>query len=187
MRHRLVATGVIVLLACCVPRLYAGEVEDAKVTQKQGRYSLDLTMRIDSDPAAVHALVSDYANLERISDIIIDSELLDGADGDRPRRRVETETCILFFCFTATLVEDVIEAEDRAIRTTVVPALSDYRYGESLWQISAAGGGTRIHFTATLEPDFWIPPVIGTWAMKRTMRTEAEDTILKVEQLTRHD
>lgn len=174
------------LLACQSLQVGAGVVEHAEVEQTAGRYSLDLIMRIDSDPAAVYELVTDYAGLARISDTIIESEVITPAGIEGLRRRLVTETCVWFFCFKATMVEDVRETDDRAILTTIVPTLSDYRYGESRWQVSPADPGTRIHFTTTLEPDFWVPPLIGTWLMKQKMRSEAERTVLVIERLTRN-
>ena len=187
MRTRAAAVTIAgLLLAVHAPASTAGEVEHAAVEQDNGRYSLDLAMRIDSDPAAVYELVTDYAGLARISDTILESEVITAADTDGIRRRLVTQTCVWFFCFKATMVEDVRETDGRAILTTMVPALSDYRYGTSRWQVSAADAGTRIHFTTTLEPDFWVPPLIGPWLMKQKMRAEAERTVLTIERLTRN-
>lgn len=180
-------TGCLLLALLLVTDARAGEVEHAEVTHKAGRYSLDLVMRIDSDPDTVYALVTDYDELQQISRIIVESRLLETQPDGRKRRRLITETCIWFYCFKAIMVEDVVENPDRSILTTIVPAQSDYRYGESVWHISATEDGTRIHFETTLEPDFWVPPVIGTWILKNKMRTEAERTVLKIEQLRRHE
>ncbi len=186
MRFRAAVTVAGLLLAVHAPASTAGEVEHAAVEQEDGRYSLDLVMLIDSEPAAVYALVTDYAGLARISKTIIESEVITAADVDGIRRRLVTHTCVWFFCFEATMVEDVRETDDRTILTTIVPTLSDYRYGTSRWQVNAAGAGTRIHFTTTLEPDFWVPPLIGPWLMKQKMRAEAERTVLTIERLTRN-
>lgn len=159
----------------------AGTVEKAEVVHDNGRYRLDLSMRIDSDPAAVYAIVTDYDRLTRISRTIIDSSELEHDAGIR--RRLVTETCVWFFCFEATMVEDIIE-NDASVHARIVPALSDYRYGESVWRVRAVNGGTRVTFQCTIEPDFWVPPVIGTWMMKNRMREEAEHTVLNIEQLT---
>jgi len=183
---RAVAAVAGVLLVGFACGLRAGEVEHAAVEQEDGRYSLDLVMRIDSDPAVVYELVTDYAGLARISDTIVESDVITAADADGIRRRLVTQTCVWFFCFKATMVEDVRETDDRAILTSMVPALSDYHYGTSRWQVSTAGVGTRIHFTTTLEPDFWVPPLIGPWLMKQKMRAEAERTVLTIERLTRN-
>lgn len=175
------------LLLICAADIRAGTVESAEVGYQAGRYTLDLTMHIDGDPQAVYALVTDYDALERLSDTIMESELLDSSSGDHKRRRLVTRVCILFFCFRSAMVEDVVENGEGTIATTIVPALSDYRYGESVWRIAAAESGARIHFQTTLEPDFWIPPLIGTWLLQQKMRTEAERTILAVERLARDD
>lgn len=178
------------ILLLSVSPVQAGAVEAAEVTHKAGRYSLDLTMRIDSDPQAVHDLVTDYERLERISDTIIESSLLDTSESEGPRRRLVMRLCILFFCFTSTMVEDVVEKTDGTVGTivtTIVPAQSDYRYGQSEWSITAAEPGTRIYYRTTLEPDFWIPPLIGTWLMKKKMRSEAKRTILNLERLASND
>lgn len=169
--------------AVAVQSGWSGEVKFSQVEYNAGRYELDLSMYIDSDPAAVYDLVTDYARLDRISDTIVESELLKEADG--LRRRLVTDTCIWFFCFTATMVEDVVEFESREILTTIVPALSDYRYGRSTWRVSPVDQGTLVQFRCTLEPDFWIPPLIGTWLIKEKMREEAERTVHKIEQLIR--
>ncbi len=160
----------------------AGTVENAEVEHDNGRYRLDLSMQIDSDPAAVYAIVTDYERLTRISRTIIDSSELEHDAGIR--RRLVTETCVWFFCFEATMVEDIIEG-DASVYARIVPEQSDYRYGESVWRVRAVNDGTRVTFQCTIEPDFWVPPVIGTWMMKRRMREEAEHTVLNIEQLTR--
>lgn len=178
---------IALLLTATGPAVAAGVVESARVAHDDGHYSLDLHMRIDSPPASVYALVTDYAGLERISPTIIESRLLEGAATGCQRRRLVTETCVWFFCFTATMVEDVAEIDEREIRATIVPDMSDYRSGTSSWQVNPAGAGSRIIFRATLEPDFWIPPVIGTWLLKEKMREEAERTVLNIEALTRPD
>lgn len=157
-------------------------METAEVAHDDGRYRLDLSMRIDSAPAAVYAIVTDYDRLARISRTIIDSAELEHDAGIR--RRLVTETCIWFFCFEATMVEDITES-DGSVHARIVPELSDYRYGESVWQVSASNGGTRVMYQCVIEPDFWVPPVIGTWMLKMRMREEAERTVLNIEQLTR--
>lgn len=174
----LLLTGLGLLSA---GHVQAGTVENTEVVHDNGRYRLDLSMRIDSDPAAVYAIVTDHDRLTRISRTIIDSSELEHDAGIR--RRLVTETCVWFFCFEATMVEDIIEG-DASVHARIVPELSDYRYGESVWRVSAVNGGARVTFQCTIEPDFWVPPVIGTWMMKNRMREEAERTVLNIEQLT---
>ena len=78
--------------------------------------------------------------------------------------------------------------EDNAghIHTTVVPALSDFRAGSSDWWLTApAPGQTRIRFDYRIQPDFWIPPLLGTLLIKSLLRREAQRTIDTLEALAR--
>ena len=36
-----------------------------------------------------------------------------------------------------------------------------------------------------MEPDFWVPPLIGPWVIKRTMREQAITTSEGIERLAR--
>lgn len=62
-----------------------------------------------------------------------------------------TRVCILFFCFTSPLVEDVIEKASGTIVTTIVAALSDYRYGRSVWQVMVAGSGMNWEYIDIID------------------------------------
>ena len=42
---------------------------------------------------------------------------------------------------------------------------------------------TRLRFEGTMEPDFWVPPLVGSWAVKRKLRLTAEEIGNLVEYL----
>jgi hypothetical protein len=60
---------------------------------------------------------------------------------------------------------------------------SDLRSGNARWQLSDAKGKTHLLFEARLEPDFWIPPLIGPLVVKHMLYTEAVDTVNTLERL----
>ena len=43
--------------------------------------------------------------------------------------------------------------------------------------------GSRLIFFAALTPDFWVPPLIGPYIIKKKMREEAVETVLGLERL----
>ena len=162
----------------------AGEIQQASVEHKDGIYILELEVVVASQFAPVQAIVRDYDNLEQISDVLIETSLLSDVDAEIKRRRLVTRTCILFFCFTATLVEDVRE-KDNSIFTEIIPELSDYKFGKTEWQVIPVDDGhSRIKLYCELEPSFWIPPLIGPYLMKQKMMSEAKKTIDRIEELT---
>lgn len=166
----------------------AGEVRSVEVTQSGDQYNLDVVMQVASEPAVVWAIVTDYAQLDRISPIIIESQLLESRHDNSQRRKLITDSCVWFFCVKATMVEDIIESGEGTIMATIVPEYSDYSYGQSEWQVRPQpGGGTRMHYRGTLDPDYWIPPLIGPWLIERKLRSEAEQMIRSIERLSHAD
>jgi hypothetical protein len=138
--------------------------------------------------AAVYRIVTDYDHLERLNGALIESTLISSAGDPVIRLRQVTKTCILFFCFSATLVEDVEEIGTGLVLTTIDPSQSDFDYGHTRWEFTAEGKDyTRIHVLSRIKPSFWVPPLIGPWAVKNKMLKEVRETIDQVELLARND
>jgi len=97
------------------------------------------------------------------------------------------ENCIVFFCMTVQRVEDITEDGQGRILVTLVPDASSFRSGQALWEVTSNGSGSRVIHRATLEPDFWLPPWIGTAILKATMRREIRASFENLECLTRMD
>jgi hypothetical protein len=162
----------------------AGEIQRAEVHHKDGVYTLDLSVVVSSRFDPVYIIVTDYEQLHRISEVLVETALLSKADAEVKRRRLVTKTCILIFCFTAKMVEDVWEV-DNSIITKIIPEQSDYKFGKTVWRVNSVDDEhSRIQLFCELEPDFWIPPFIGPYLLKRKMMSEAKKTINRIEELT---
>ena len=164
--------------------VFAGEVQQAAVSHKDGVYTLELDVVVSSAFEAVHAIVTDYDQLHLISEVLIETSLLSEPNAEIKRRKLVVRTCILIFCFTAIMVEDVWET-DNTITTKIIPEDSDYKYGKTVWTVDVVDEQrSRIKLYCELEPDFWIPPFVGPYLMKKTMLREAKKTVLRIEELT---
>jgi hypothetical protein len=164
-------------------QISAGELQQAAVSHKDGVYILELDVIVSSSYDAVHAIVTDYDQLHLISEVLIETSLLSEPNAEIKRRKLVARTCILVFCFTATMVEDVWETGN-SISTKIVPENSDYKYGKTEWTVDAIDDQqSRIKLYCELQPNFWIPPIIGPHLMKKTMMKEAKKTILHIEEL----
>lgn len=161
----------------------AGQVEDSDVSYHDGVYRVVMAMEINAAYGKVRDIVTDYGNMARLSRLIRKSSLIEAPDGGI-RRRLKCHVCILFFCSNPVIVEDVHKENANTIDTLVVPELSDFKSGHSQWQITAPDAQhTLVRFEYVLEPDFWIPPLIGPLIMKSVLRGEAKYTINRIEQL----
>ena len=166
----------------------AGEIEFAHVEHEGNEYRLKLTMQVEAGQKDVLALLTDHDNFHEISEVLIESGRLQDGPGDKTRRRVVVETCIVFFCFRAVMVEDMEEFSGGRLLAIMIPEESDFGYGRTEWQVNPVGADrSEIIYRCELQPDFWIPPVIGPYLLKRKMVKEARDTILNMERLASVD
>lgn len=159
-----------------------------EVTHESGVYLVNSTAHFSSPLAAVYAVLSDYEGLDRLSDIVTESQLLpDRAPDGGPRVRTVLRGCVLFFCRTVTRVERVQAVEGRIITSHVEPALSDFREGFTEWRFRPlAGGGTEVTLRMRIVPDFWIPPVVGPPAVRRKLESEGRTTVLEINRIARN-
>lgn len=177
-----------ILAAAGLAGLYAPLVQAVKVhavsaSQQGAAYLVEVDALVNVPESRARRLLTDYNHLGRINPDIKRSEiLLTRGPGDY-RVRTVSEVCVWFYCKRLHQVQDVIEAQDGSITATVLPEQSDFRYGVARLNLWQEPGGTRVLIRGELEPDFWIPPVIGPWVVKRKLISEALDTVRNLERV----
>jgi hypothetical protein len=154
-----------ILLAPCI--VSAGEIKESSVTRQAGTYMIDVTARIDAPVATVHRVITDYNHLDHVVPSIVESRIRHRYSPDKHRVHTVMEACILFFCKRVTQLQDIVQHGTQRVEAVILPAASDFHHGHALWELTAAGADTYIHFTAELEPAFWVPPLIGPWLFER--------------------
>ena len=165
----------------------AGEITQASVRYDKGVYAIEFDVTISAPPSRVYRLLTDYDHLHDLVDAIVASAVI-ADQGALQKTRLLMHNCILFFCRDTVLVEEVQGNGQDRIRAGVVPVESDFRSGESLWTIlPAAAGQTRVSLRRQLEPDFWVPPVIGPWLVKKQMVQELTVMLERLEQFARDE
>lgn len=180
---RLLACGLLCVFSISA---LAESVDRLDVEHDGARYRIALHARLDAPLADSYAVFSDFRNLPKINDAVEDVEALPSATLGVERWRTRVRVCVSFFCTHLKQVQDVRDSHtvDRyRLEALVIPALSNLRYGKADWQLERCGTQTCLTFNAELEPDFWVPPVLGPWLIKRTMRHEANATAAGIETL----
>ena len=169
----------------CSAALFAGQVYVASVSHQSGSYSIEVDTLVQMDEPRVRSLLTDYDNLGRVNPAIEVSEILLTRGAGNYRVRTVTHACVWFYCMRVHQVQDVIESPDGSVTALVVPQLSDFRYGYARLNLWQEAGGTRILIRSEVEPDFWIPPLIGPWLIKRKLLSETLETVDNLEQLAK--
>lgn len=179
---RRVPLGLILLLSASAQ---AAQLHDMRVSNQGERFHLSADVSIAAPPAQVYKVLTDYNHLTRISGAIRVSRLLKRLDEHTALVYVETEVCIGLFCRTLKQTREVTELTPRDLVAQSLPEQSNVRMGSASWHLEAEGKGTRMRWQSTLEPDFWIPPVIGIGLMKDALREQGKASAQGIEKLAR--
>jgi hypothetical protein len=148
----------------------ASQLVRLEVDQRADIYEIRVEMEVDAPAESVRAILTDYANLDRLNASITTSKVIGTEHNGAVRVLTRMENCILFFCMNVQKVEDVTEDEQGRILVTMVPDSSNFRSGHASWELRRTGSRTRVIHHAKLEPDLWIPPWMGTALLKNTLR-----------------
>ncbi len=150
------------------------------------RLDISLDAVLNAPLTELNEVMHDYDRFDRIFPLVVESVQM-GEFGDGVRRvRADIEGCILVFCRRLRHVLDVRAAERGWNSAVSVPAASDVRAGHFVWRADALDAEhTRFRFSGWVEPDVWIPPVIGPIAVRRTVQRSFADALPRLEQTAR--
>lgn len=160
-------------------------IDDVNVEEEDGIYTITLSSSIDASSRHVRDVITDYSHIYRLSDSITGNKVSITDDGNK---QVETRVlcCIPIFCKELTRTEEVMELESGDIKTVIVPEKSHFRSGQTTWSIKPSGQSTTsLKYEAQLEPDFFIPPILGTEMVIDNMREEFSVTVARIQHIAR--
>lgn len=174
---------VIFLLVFTRTSALAYDLADISVTQSNGIYHINISADIDATAHYVRQVITDYPHAYRINNAIIESEVLDSAIKGNIRVRAKLLLCVPLFCQEAERVDEVTTLASGHIQAVIVPQKSDFRSGKALWKIIPDGQRTRLVYLASIEPDFFIPPLIGPRMVIDNMREQFKSTFQRINQV----
>ncbi len=146
-----------------------------------GQYRVLGRSRIEASPEFVYATLMDFDNFHKLAPGIAATRFLPPEPSGERRAYSRFESCVLLFCKTVEKIEAIDGHPFDSISARAIPELSDFVFNDSNWLIEAVGDATLLTFTAEFEPDFWIPPLIGPWAVRRKLVQTAELIGMRIE------
>jgi hypothetical protein len=161
----------------------AAQIDAVTVTHRDDGFKIAFDAVVDAPTQQVYAVLADYARLGKLNPIItaISVEVAPTGRGERVRSVIKA--CVWFFCRQIVQVEDVTEPDANTIVAHIVPGAGDFESGSCFWRVTNEGPRTRLHYEATRVAGFWIPPLIGPWVIRRTVREQLETSIVVLERL----
>lgn len=161
----------------------AAQIDAITVTHRDNGFKISFDAVVDAPARQVYAVLADYARLGKLSPVITAISVDVAPTGRGERVRSVISACVWFFCRQIVQVEDVTEPDGNTIVAHIVPGAGDFESGSCFWRVTGEGPRTRLHYEATRIAAFWIPPLIGPWAIRRTMREHLETSIVVLERL----
>ena len=153
--------------------------------EKDNNYHLRSASIIDAPPELIINTLLDYNNFHRLSGGIKETLYLEPDPDGVPVALTVVESCVLFFCKQVTKTERVLRTSNNEIVLDVDPARSDFKFMHSRWRVSKRGESTVLSYDMDMQADFWIPPLIGTWAIKHKLHSSAMNMAQRMEMMAR--
>lgn len=176
--------GLVLVLLWAVGDVAQGaEQIESSVEHEIGRFVLHSEVLVGLPPAEVRAILTRYENLPRVNGGIRKVRILERDESGEVRMQVFAGVCILMFCLNYQWVQDVKTLPDSDVLAVIDAEVSDFREGRARWRFLPQDGCTRLVFDADVRPDFWFPPLLGPWLIKRKLAEEALQTAQGVERI----
>ncbi|HZD53973.1 MAG TPA: SRPBCC family protein, partial [Woeseiaceae bacterium] len=131
----------------------------------------------------LYRVLTDFDLYERISSAFVEAYDVPPDDEGRPRFYTRMEGCMLVFCRSLVLYGYLLLTPKSEIVAVSQPGKSDFKYCRERWRFEQDDDGTLLYYDFEMEPDFWVPPVIGPWIIKRTLQDDGMDAIGRIEAL----
>jgi hypothetical protein len=176
---------VVLVLASALggPLAWAATMRSLDVDKKDMRYSLVADTFLAARADSIYAVLIDYDNMNRISSVYKEHGYLEPDADGTPIVYTRMEGCALFYCKSMRRVERLEMDPPYYIRTVTLPEQSDFKYAISEWLLEPEGEGTHVTYKLEMEPDFWVPPIVGPWFLKRTLMRGGARAIQRIENI----
>ena len=159
------------------------DIREVVVEKEDDGYKLRSETWFDADRDALYRILTDYEQFRKFTTAFVESHNVEPDEFGRPGFYTRMEGCVLMFCksyiraghLVLTPISDIVAVAD--------PELSNFKYARERWQLFPDGDGTLLIYTFEMEPDFWIPPLIGPYVVKRTLRNGGVNAVDRIEAL----
>jgi hypothetical protein len=166
----------------------AAQVLAVQVRRDEARFQIDMHIAIDAPPLQVFRALQDYAAMRRYNPDLRSVRVEPTPAPNRVRLFTTVHTCVLLFCKTMhqeQVMTATAEAHGGRLQAELVPQSGAFG-GEGHWVVTpcrARRPSTCVDIQLALVPQFWVPPVIGPWLIRRTMYDEAQHSTRGLEQV----
>ncbi len=161
----------------------AAEMRSIDVQYKDGQYTVVSVVWFDARLGAIFEVFGSWDLSEEFSGAVVEARDLEPDEYGRAGFYVVNRGCVLFFCKSLTRQGYVESEEDKVIWAFADPANSDFKVSNEAWEFAEENDGTVVTYTLLMQPDFWVPPAIGPYLIKRKLRNDGRAALNRIEAI----
>jgi Polyketide cyclase / dehydrase and lipid transport len=175
----------LLLALCLLAPARASDLNSIEISENSGNYRVRMVMLVHAPARYVSSVLTDYKHIYRLNPSITESEILPSPRSGMVRVRTRMQGCIFFFCRDIDRVEEVHKVNAGHLQAVIIPEQSDFTSGSADWRIQPVGDDSRIVYDAQITPAFFIPPIIGSYFVKRTFAEAVITSFARLECIAR--
>ena len=185
--NKKVAIRLIVTLGLLISSMASSSayLKKSSIEYRDKKFLYSFEAQINAHHERVLGKLHNFEQWDRLNDNISKSKVLETLPEKKIKRLLTLTQCIFTFCFNLKFVEVVAFSKDK-LEMNIIPGEGNFSAGQAIWETVPEGADkTLIRVSATLTPDFWIPPVIGPLVLERVFLKQISKTIKTIETLAR--
>ncbi len=164
--------------------LQLGKKPEIEINEQSGVYQIKVTAVIAAPASYVRYVLTDYKHIYRLNPSIIESEVLEQFDDGSVSVRTRVVGCAAYFCEEIDRVEKVHTLPSGDLYAEIIPELSQFKSGKTHWSIKPLGDYCEVSYLSDMEPDIFIPPVVGKFLIKKSIREEMRTSFANLEKVS---
>ncbi len=164
---------------------HGAEIRSLDMSKQDGMYNVVAYVHIAAPQEDVFAVLIDYENFRQLSKRFVESRWEQPIVDGRGVAYTRLKGCILFFCAEVERTETIEVEPPNTIRaTTLVEDDSDVNLAVAVWELTPESEDeTMVRYEIDVEPNFWIPPVIGIPVIRGILRSSGNRAAGRLERL----
>ncbi len=176
--------GLVVMFALAGTAA-AAEIRAIAFDRDVDRYVFESEVYFAAELEALYGVFLNYDLSTQFSAAIAEARNLPPDSAGRPGFYVQNRGCVLFFCIEFERHGYVEHEPYTEIRAAIDAEKSDFHFSNETWVFRAEGAGTTVNYRVEFEPKFWVPPVIGPWAIRRSLSEHGGSAVARIEAIAR--
>ena len=185
--NRSLSKTILVMLSQLPGTSLCADINTIEVSREKNRYHLHTNTTVYAKIDNVRRIITDYENLTLIIPNLKESKLLNKSENERTTVSMLTEICVFFLCYNIRHVQTFHTIKDDILFSRIIPGMGNFQSGWMRWEIKEIDSNkmtpvTQIILDIEMTPDFFVPPLIGPYQIKRKMLEITSATINNLEE-----